>query len=174
MVNVKRTAEAVARMAMLKYFPSDPEARAALVGMACEIASTDAQVDWWVRRMLVLYNEWPGPKEMRACFCSRYKPKDGIEARSEKFIEGIPSEKLEEPMKALPLGNVASASPQLDRAVKLLARAKDMDRPARLKRPVAEVPTNPYYRPVTQADIDKAVQALRDKRGAAELAGERA
>lgn len=170
-MNVRKAADALAKLAMLKYFPPDPQARTALVGMVCEMATTDDQVEWLVRRMLVLYNEWPGPKELRALFCSRHKPADGIEAKSEKFLEGIPPEKKPEPMKALPPGAVASIDPTLERGVRLLARSKDLNRSIRTqkRRKAADVP-NPNFKRITEADVKRAVEENRQRRGEVELA----
>ena len=88
MVNVKKAVEQIGPLALMKFFPAQSEsgARAALVGMVCEMASNNEQIEWLVRRALALYNEWPGPRELRALFCSRYKPADGIEARSTVYI----------------------------------------------------------------------------------------
>src|SRR5690349_7814500 len=78
---------------MLKFFPSDREARAAIVEMICEMASDECQVEWLVARALRLYNEWPGPRELRAAFCSKFRPRDGINAYSTVYLDGIPSER---------------------------------------------------------------------------------
>lgn len=170
MVTVAKVGVYIARLAMLKFFPTDPEARTSIVGMVCEMADNDEQVDWLTRRMLVLYNEWPGPKELRALFCSRHKPKDGIEAKSEKFLEGVPSEKKPEPMKALPPGSVASADPNAERAVRLLAKSLDMNRvlAADKRRALAVVP-NPHFKPITQDDVDRVIREKRDKAALVEL-----
>ena len=41
--------------------------------------------------------------EMRACFCSRYSPKDGINAGSVVYAEGLPREIPDPEVKLLPL-----------------------------------------------------------------------
>lgn len=170
MVNVANISTYIARLAMLKFFPADPEARTSIVGMVCEMADNDGQVDWLTRRMLVLYNEWPGPKELRALFCSRHKPSDGIEAKSEKFLEGIPSEKKPEPMKALPPGSVASADPSAERAIRLLAKSLDLNRALRPRKSLAAaVVPNPHFKPITQADVDRVLREKIDKAARVEL-----
>ena len=97
MVNVKQAADKIAELALMRFFPSEPQAKSALVRMVCEMAQTNEQVDWLVRRALALYTDWPGPRELRALFCSRWKPADGIEAYSTVYIAdesggGFPSE----------------------------------------------------------------------------------
>lgn len=80
MVDVNAATRKLAELTMLKYFPHPDYAHAALVRMVCEMAQNDEQIDWLVKRMLSLYNEWPGPQVLRAIFCRRFKPADGIEA----------------------------------------------------------------------------------------------
>lgn len=169
-MNFDAVTESLARLSVLKFFPTDIAARLALVRLVGDFATSEAQVEWLVNRMLSLYNEWPGPKELRALFCSRYKPKDGIEAKSEKFLEGIPSEKQPEPLKALPPGSV-TADPLLDNTVKLLAKSKDMNRALRTPRRIeaSQPPQNPNYKPITQADIDAAVEANKLHRAQEEI-----
>jgi hypothetical protein len=118
-------------LAMLKYFPAGNEAvlesLARMVGSMCE---NEEQVRWLVDRMTSgIYGEWPGPAEMRACFCSRFKPKDGINAYSQVYPDGLPpsseeaKRRLEGPkILALPPGSVASADPGLDAALILLEK----------------------------------------------------
>ncbi len=118
--------------------------------------------------MIHLYAEWPGVYELRACFCSKFRPADGVEARSSVYLDGVPSERpAPDPLPALPPGCVASLDFSLERAVGILARSKDMGRPRRLAAP--SIPINPDYKPITQADIDKAVDELKDKRARQEL-----
>jgi hypothetical protein len=111
---------------------------------------------------------------LRAVFCSRFKPKDGINAFSSQFIDGVPPEKAPpEPARLqLPPGHVASVDPLLESGIKILARETDMNRPRVPLRPPVRptpVPTNPNFNPVTQADIDRAVNELHDQRARAAL-----
>ena len=170
MVNVKRAAEAVGRLAILRFFPSDPNAQAAIVQILCEMARSNEQIDWLVNRMIAIYNEWPGPREMRACFCCRFRPKDGQNACSEVYLDGSwpvdptapPRPELMAPAGQKRIaGETISEDPQLQRAISTLARAKSMDRATRRK---PAPPNPPGFKPLTQADIDAAVQQNRDKR----------
>jgi hypothetical protein len=90
-MNFERVAELCAELTLLRFFPSDESARLAIVRMVGEMAANEEQVRWLVRRTLDLWNEWPGPLELRAVFCSRFKPRDGKNAYSERFTNGIPA-----------------------------------------------------------------------------------
>jgi hypothetical protein len=89
-MNFERVAELVAELTLLRFFPGDESARLAIVRMVGQMAENEDQVRWLVRRTLDLWNEWPGPLEFRAVFCSRFKPKDGKNAYSERFTDGLP------------------------------------------------------------------------------------
>ena len=173
MMNPVIVAELVAELTLLRFFPADEDGRAALVKLVGRMCSNEDQVCWLVERVLSKCNEWPGPLVLRQILCSRFKPADGIEAGgTAMFPDGIPSEKqIEAPaLLALPPGHVATLDLQFENAVRLLAEAKDLNR-VRGPVKVQEVPTNPNYKPITQADIEKAVQENQDKRARAELLG---
>lgn len=132
MVNIKRAADIIGELSLMKYFPSEPAARTALVRIVCEMAPDEAHIRWLVNRALKLYAEWPGIMELRACYCSKFKPADGIEAYSQVYSEGIPTEKEQQgliaapEMRALPAGAPVSADAQMNAAVKELAAKKKM------------------------------------------------
>jgi hypothetical protein len=86
----------IGRLALMKFFPaSDVVARATVMAELMEMCANDEQVEWIGKRMSALYTEWPGLRELRAVFCSKFKPRDGIEVNSTdaRFIDGIPSER---------------------------------------------------------------------------------
>lgn len=156
---------------MLPYFPGESEhvwtALVALVGSMC---SSIEQVRWLVQRMTSgIYAQWPGPQELRACFCCRFKPKDGVSAFSSVYPDGLPPDPTAPPRPELAAGSalklaageLVSADPALARRVALLARTKDLDR---LPRRGNSTPPTPDYRPITQADIDAAVQEHRNRK----------
>jgi hypothetical protein len=96
MLNPKVALEVTNELSILRFFPSGGQARAAISELLMQFCSTDAQARWLVRRVWALYSEWPGPRELRAVFCSKFPPADGIEADSTdaRFLEtGIPSER---------------------------------------------------------------------------------
>lgn len=90
MVDVARAAKTIAKLTALKFFPSDPAGQNVIVEIACKLATDTSQIEWLVNQMLSWYNDWPGPREMRAVFCQRWKPADGPDINySSVFAEGI-------------------------------------------------------------------------------------
>ncbi len=114
-MNPERITEMLNELRVLPFFPNDEYTILALVRLVGAMAKTEDQVAWLVARMTSgIYRKWPGPLEMRACFCGKYPPKDGINAYSEVYPDGIPSERDHRlaigsaEMKALPLGDEVS------------------------------------------------------------------
>lgn len=156
-MNNLKVAEILEELTMLKFFPAGDYARMGILKLVCDMCETEDQVRWLVKRTIALHNEWPGPKELRAVFCSRHKPKDGINAYSEIFIDGVPPEKLPAlssgEQLALPPGHVATADVDLDRKIQRAANAMKM-KPAspertRFAQELAAVLTAPQDRPET-------------------------
>ena len=163
----------VASMGGMKFFPSDPAARAAIVETVGDMAENEEQVRWLTKRMRSMYAEWPGEIELRACFCSRFRPRDGINRCSSVFPDGISSERTAVPL-ALPgpRGDVILADRQIGAAVSDLARAKRLPAPAEampIKLPpplIAEKRAQRLAAPVTQADVDRVAAELRSRKRA--------
>ena len=197
MVNVAAVTKALGRLTLMKYFPADDTARTALVEMVCGMIDHEDQAEWLAKRMLQIYREWPGPYELRACYCGRFRPADGISACSEIYGDGLPIDPTAPPRPeiaapkrlALPPGHVESADPELDAAIQKLAEkvkppaphplvtqfqhmlAEITTAPRDRREPEEPRPTNLNYRRITQADIDAAVAENR-AREARKLAGE--
>lgn len=169
-MNPETIAEICSELTLLRFFPGEQGARTALFLLVGRMCSNEDQVRWLVRRTLALCNEWPGPLVFRQILASKFKPADGISPGcSEMFPDGVPSEKqIEAPaLLALPPGHVATVDPGYDRSIRLLAASKDLNRALR---PVpAEVPTNPDFKPITQSDINRAVDELHERRARQEL-----
>lgn len=77
--------ETVATMGMLKFFPTDEFARAAIMQLLSRISSpVEAVAIRQLREfsdfLMARYNEWPGPQEIRALWCTKWAPVDGVEA----------------------------------------------------------------------------------------------
>jgi hypothetical protein len=70
----------MSRLALLKFFPSEPEALAALAEIICKMTADERKAEWLIERALQVFDEWPGPKKLRALYCRRWKPADGVEA----------------------------------------------------------------------------------------------
>ena len=64
----------------MRFFPSDPDARIGIAEQLAEMADDENQIAWLMKRLSQLYSDWPGMLEVRAVFCTRYKPRDGVEA----------------------------------------------------------------------------------------------
>jgi hypothetical protein len=120
----------VTRMSALNFFPREEEAKVAIAEMVMDLVNTPEEAAWLSRRMVTLFNDWPGPREMRAVFCSRYRPQDGCEVNSSVYPDGIPSEKEQRP--ALPAPNprssIASADTELSTAIARIADSKRIGR----------------------------------------------
>jgi hypothetical protein len=173
---------AVESLASIPFFPGESAARLIIAKEIQRICHSDADSLWLVDRMVRLFGDrWPGPAELRRVYCARRRPLDGIEAEgsSERYPDGIPSEKPKEPAllgaaagpKALPAGAVASGAQTVERAVLALAEAKNMNRTG----PAPRIPGIPLMRDVpagqkiTQADVDRAVEELHERRAKEEL-----
>lgn len=79
MINLKHADHAVARLALLEFFPSEVVARAELAKLMMRIVSTPEELEWLVTTMINHFERWRGPKEMRGLFCTRFRPADGVE-----------------------------------------------------------------------------------------------
>src|ERR1019366_8314517 len=171
-MNPETVAKLCGELTLLRFFPSDEDAKTCLFLLVGRMCSNEDQVRWLVQRTMAICNEWPGPVGLRQVLCSKFKPADGIEAGSTAmFPDGPPSERRIDPpaLLALPPGHVVSMDRHLDNAVKMLADIKDMNRVVRRNAPIQEIPTHTDFKPITQADVDKAVDELHEKRARALL-----
>jgi hypothetical protein len=114
----------VSKLALMAYFPGDPDIRAALVWALLEMIETEEQMQWLVSRALRLYTKWPGVAELRALYCSHYRPKDGQEAYSSVYPDGIPSERRQAEGRDAARGEPVSSDPTLDRMITQAAARK--------------------------------------------------
>lgn len=78
-------AQCVARMSILKYFPSDPIVRAEIMKLIERMITEPHQAEWLAEMMTKHFNEWPGPLALRAMVSQRWKPADGVEADMQGF-----------------------------------------------------------------------------------------
>jgi hypothetical protein len=176
----KKVLDLLGGFTLLKFFPSEPAARLELVNLVLRMAVTYEQIQWLVTRTMSLCNEWPGPLVLRQIFCSRFKPRDGIEAgATQMFPEGLPPESRPARTIALPPGEVRQTlDAGLEKGLQLAAEAKGFNGPpvdsidyahleelrrARLRKQHRDVMEAMGLRPITQEDIDRAVQEVRAK-----------
>lgn len=141
----------------LAYFPSKPAAQGLVTDELTRMCGTIEQGAWLARRMCQLLEKWEGVKEMRAIYCSKFKPLDGIEVASGIYLDGIPSEKESRPMleaapmKALPARVSASVDPEGEKHVTELVQARAM-------------PPVKRFRTITE-DEDRVDKLLRSMHG---------
>lgn len=152
----------------LKFFPSEPIARMKIADEFKSMCHDDEEVDWLVTKSLRLFSEWSGMSLLRQVYCSRYVPLDRVKpiGTLPDYPDGIPSQ--------LPPGNSFNPPLSLEyrQAVRQLAAAREEYREAKKIAAVA-IPTTPIAvhatvegrKPITQADIDKAVAELHAKKG---------
>lgn len=163
----------------LKFFPSDPDARIGIAEEIAEMAGDEEQVRWLVKRVPKIHDAWPGVREVRAVFCSKFKPKDGIDAYSQVYPDGIPSEKEEAPQLPAPKPRQIAASepqthhPSIAAHISDVARLKDLNRvlsgeKAKTIRDFPVVKLDPS-KMVTAADIERAVEDLRKRKAEEEI-----
>lgn len=159
--------------ALLEHFPLSEMGQAAVAAELRALCTDEDGLLWLTKQLPRLYSRWPGAREVRILYCSRFRPLSGQDmasAVSESYPDGFPPESPAEakqleaaPMLALPPGHVVSASPSIDRAVQELAEAKDLNRVGLPAPKVHDVPV--IRKPsITQADIDRAAEEYREKK----------
>lgn len=162
-MNPVQIAEILQQLRMLPYFPNDEYVLLGLVALVGQMCENEDQVRWLVARMTSgLYAEWPGPREMRACYCSKFKPKDGINACSTVYADGIPSEKQQRPMLERP--PVGELPPPIDIDPALLKPEPELSEFAKeYTERVAKFAHKPISsRAITKADLDRCPQWLKN------------
>lgn len=175
-LEVRQVAALVTELSVMAYFPPDIEARKAIAQELVRICPNLTEARWLVMRFAQLYNRWPGLRELRAVYCSRNRPRDGVEINSLDFPDGVPSPPPgselawvlpapEQPTPLLPAGHQYSADIEMENSVRQVAASSLRTRPPRKPEP----PVNPNFKPITQADIDRAVEEHRQKQGQREF-----
>ena len=67
-MNFNSISSMVAQMGTMKYFPSDPAVRLALVELMGDLTDDEEKVRWLIKRARTIFPEWPGEREIRALF----------------------------------------------------------------------------------------------------------
>ncbi len=129
--------KAIASLTLLRFFPAEDIARASIMELLSRMIGTVEQLDWLVVTMIDRVGEWPGPKELRGVFCTRFKPADGIEAWCS--LPGFTAADSEAthaamlpaaPVRLLESGEreqlVVSADPAIQQAVERVAHTKQL------------------------------------------------
>ncbi len=75
MISQQKTSEVLGRLALLKRFPGNPNALAALGEMFGELCRNDHEASLLVDALLKQYSEWPGPGAVRQIHNERIIPR---------------------------------------------------------------------------------------------------
>ncbi len=187
MLNADNLFTIVGKLGRMAFFPSDVDSRFGIAEDMADMCDTEEQAAWLVKRMVHLFPKgWPGAGEMRAVYCSKFKPRDGVEVPSAAFPLGIPSESPQrdaeimghlagasKDRKQLSAGETerVSAADSIQTTIEVLREAKSLRRTG----PAPLVPSIPVVKltdenRVTEADFEWAreeVRRLREKGGGA-------
>lgn len=79
------------------FFPRGEEAQALIADELISMGVTLDQGMWLARRYAQLYRKEWAFNELRALYCTRYRPADGIEGFSGVYLDGIPSDRANRP-----------------------------------------------------------------------------
>lgn len=82
----------VARLCLINFPPAEGATRSALFNEIVRMVTYNEEAEWLAYRANQVFSNWPGVRELRALFCKRFRPKDGVEVDSKIFPEGFPSE----------------------------------------------------------------------------------
>ena len=169
----------------LRFFPTSKGAFEALRKLVCSVAEDLDKAQWWIERTKLLFDEWPGERTFAAVYCRRFKPADGIERHtSEQEAERWetiadqkywPDTRQIEPPQAPDLGpGDTEPAPDPPPARRILgpprATREEIKRaPQWLKdldgtRSETTPPEPRAFTPVTQEDIDRALEEYRKTR----------
>jgi hypothetical protein len=167
-------------------FAPDKIGQSIVASALMDMCSTEQQAHYVINRACALHTKWEtcGIPGLRQILCHLYTPADGIVVNStEAYPYGIPSLRPPDPeLGKLPPGRFASADLDCERAV-LQLEAKSMDvapytpaddahleelRRARLRRQHREIFEEMGLKPITQEDIDRAVEEARAKKNRSE------
>ena len=79
-VDTAKGLEIARQISSLKFFPSDPQALAGIAGIISRMCEDGDKAEALAAVMLDKYDEWPGPRTLRAEYCQKWKPADGVDA----------------------------------------------------------------------------------------------
>jgi hypothetical protein len=64
---------------ILGFFQPDAAVTAKIAEQIVEFANTEREVEWLVDTAIARWPRWLGVPELRALYCTRFRPKDGVE-----------------------------------------------------------------------------------------------
>lgn len=78
--NANDIRKALAKMGMMEFFPTDPDVKSAIAAELAQMCISRESLEWLTTAMVRKVGKWPGVKEMRGIYCSRFPPADGDNA----------------------------------------------------------------------------------------------
>jgi hypothetical protein len=78
----KEIADAVEELSAIPYFPKERGARLGIMRAMEKFVSGPLELRWLIDTAVGRMRGWSGVAELRGLYCTRFKPKDGIEERS--------------------------------------------------------------------------------------------
>jgi len=148
----------------MAFFPTEPAAQMLIGNELRRMCPSVEALQYLVPLAVRRFKTWDkcGLEGLRQALCHGFRPADGIEAGpTEAYPEGLPSEKGNYPL-AIPAGAVKALPPGPARDAEDKRLRGLMDRlEVKLKR---TPPPNPNLKPITQADVERELERLRDKR----------
>ena len=79
-LTAKQISGAIEEMAAIPYFPTAEGAKLAIGSQLAKFVTGPQELRWLVDNAISAMRRWQGVPELRGLYCTRYKPKDGIEA----------------------------------------------------------------------------------------------
>jgi hypothetical protein len=107
----------ISAVSVMNFPPTGDGVPAALAEAIEQFAESDEQLDWLRNQMQIRYQDWPGVRELRACFCSRFEPKDGVSIPTDVLAVG--GNQAGDTSKRLPPGRAAASDERADTAFKI-------------------------------------------------------
>lgn len=65
-------------LSILRFFPKEARERAQVIGILHRMCNNQRELYWLLDRALIAWNDWPGPRDLRALFCTKFRPRDGV------------------------------------------------------------------------------------------------
>lgn len=84
---LKACCEVVSALSALRFFPfKETSTIDCIAWVVFEMCNTKEEAYWLKDEVLLAWNDWPGPRDLRALFCQKFQPKDGIVVSLERPI----------------------------------------------------------------------------------------
>ncbi len=150
--------------------PSERRGRLAVARQLQEFVCDPEELAWLVREAPLRYPAWPGIREIRALYCGRFSPRDGVVVASRVYEDGIIPGVVDPPHLIADgrHGALISANPGDALMVRMLADA--MPPPAAPRKPPKSATPKPKL--PTQEEIDRIKEEQRQNQKRDKAGGE--